>query len=72
MVNFIHYNSYLKIPETVSKTGMVMVFGEVTTTAKVDYEKVIRQTIKKIGYDHSSKGTNGDTYQSLALLVIPE
>ncbi len=42
--------------ETASKTGMVMVFGEITSSGNIDYQKVIRDAIKKIGYDDSSKG----------------
>ncbi len=42
--------------ETASKTGMIMVFGEISTKAQLDYQKVIRETIKKIGYDSSEKG----------------
>ena len=42
--------------ETAAKTGMIMVLGEITTKANIDYQKVIRETIKKIGYDDSAKG----------------
>jgi S-adenosylmethionine synthetase len=42
--------------ETAAKTGMIMVLGEITTKAILDYQKIIRDTIKKIGYDDSSKG----------------
>lgn len=34
-----------------------MVLGEITTKANIDYQKVIRETIKKIGYDDSAKGS---------------
>ena len=42
--------------ETAAKTGMIMVLGEITTKANLDYQKIIRDAIKKIGYDDSSKG----------------
>lgn len=42
--------------ETFAKTGMILVGGEITSNAVVDYQKIIRDTIKKIGYDDSEKG----------------
>ncbi|MEY3661171.1 MAG: methionine adenosyltransferase [Pseudohongiellaceae bacterium] len=47
--------------ETLVKTGMVVVAGEVTTGAKIDYEKIIRQVVCDIGYDDSRKYFDGKT-----------
>lgn len=45
--------------ETMIKTGMVIVAGEVTTEAYVDLEEIARQVVINIGYDHSDKGFDG-------------
>ena len=42
--------------ETATGTGFVHVFGEVTTTAEVNYETVVRETVKRIGYDDDAIG----------------
>jgi hypothetical protein len=51
--------------ETATKTGMVMVFGEITTAAKVDYEKVVRDTCREIGFTSEDVGLNCDTCKVL-------
>lgn len=43
--------------ETVAKTGMILLVGEITSRAVVDYQKIVRDAIRCIGYDDSSKGT---------------
>ena len=54
--------------ETVITTDYVMVMGEITTKAKVDYEKIVRDTIREIGYDADEKGFNCDTCEVKILL----
>ena len=52
--------------ETATKTGMVLVAGEITTKAYVDIPKIVRKTLKKIGYTKSSQGID---YENCAVLV---
>jgi S-adenosylmethionine synthetase len=47
--------------EALAKTGMVIVAGEITTTAYVDMPKIVRQTIKDIGYNTSNMGFDWET-----------
>lgn len=54
--------------ETVITTGYVMLMGEITTKAEVDYEKIVRETIREIGYDSDDKGFNCDTCKVNILL----
>ncbi len=52
--------------ETLANTGLIVLAGEITTTANVDYIKVARETIKRIGYDNTEYGID---YKGCAVLV---
>jgi len=54
--------------ETCTTTGLVMVMGEVTTTAYVDIQKIVRDTVREIGYNNSSYGFDCDTCGVLVAL----
>src|SRR5512134_151741 len=47
--------------ETMTKTGMVIVAGEITTNAVIEVEHIVRKVVLDIGYDHSDKGFDGNT-----------
>ena len=47
--------------ETMAKTGMIILAGEVTTSAIIDYERIVRDTVKGIGYTSSEIGFDGES-----------
>ncbi len=52
--------------ETVTKTGMVLLAGEITSGHKIDYDSVVRETVRKIGYTNTAYGLDAD---SMAVLT---
>ncbi|RZC70524.1 hypothetical protein C5167_034132, partial [Papaver somniferum] len=54
--------------ETCTKTNMVMVFGEITTKAKVDYEKIVRDTCREIGFVSADVGLDADKCKVLVYI----
>ncbi len=47
--------------ETLVTTGLAVVAGEITTTAHIDYDELVRSTIRGVGYDRAKYGYDGDT-----------
>ena len=55
--------------ETLAKTGFVMVAGEITTSAMLDFPKIVRETVKEIGYNHTDAGFD---YKTCGVMVAVE
>jgi S-adenosylmethionine synthetase len=47
--------------ETATKTGFVVLLGEITTRAQINYDELVRKAVNQIGYDSSSKGFDGNS-----------
>lgn len=54
--------------ETAVNTGLAVLIGEISTTANIDFQKVVRETINKIGYDNLNSGYCGDSISVLVAL----
>jgi len=56
--------------ESVAKSNMILIAGELSTTAKIDIDQIVRDRIKEIGYDDEAKGLNYKTCDILQKITI--
>ena len=56
--------------ESVAKSNMILIAGELSTTAKIDIDQIVRERIKEIGYDDEAKGLNYKTCDILQKITI--
>ena len=61
--------SYVAV-ETVAKSNMILVAGEITTSAKINIDQIVRDRIKEIGYDDEQKGLNYKTCDIIQKLTM--
>src|SRR5512147_126292 len=55
--------------ETATKTGFVILLGEITTNAFVNFDELVRKVVKEIGYDNTDKGFDGHTCAVLSAIA---
>jgi S-adenosylmethionine synthetase len=55
--------------ETATKTGIIILLGEITTQAYVNFDELVRRIVKEIGYDSSEKGFDGNTCAVLSAIA---
>ena len=56
--------------ETVAKSNMILLAGEISTNSKIDFDKIVREKIKEIGYDDEKKGLNYKTCDVIQKLTV--
>ncbi len=54
--------------ETAVTTGLVLIMGEISSIANIDYQKIVRNTIREIGYDNADYGFDADTCAVMTIL----
>ena len=58
--------------ETIATTGMVLVMGEITSKAKVDYNQIVRDTIARIGYKDGACGFDARTCAAFEMIKLED
>jgi len=56
--------------EAAAKTGMILLLGEITSKGVVDYQKIVRDTVRQIGYDDTSKGNFDHQFFGIACTYL--